>query len=120
MLTESEKSNWIAALRSGEYKQGPKYLGYGRLGSFCCLGVLCKTLNEPTVSENGKPLCALHGKALDKLGSATGYFSELGIDQDALKLESTEICSLASMNDSGHYSFDQIADVIESHLPTSD
>lgn len=33
------KAKWVAALRSGEYKQGREQLKYGN--EFCCLGVLC-------------------------------------------------------------------------------
>ena len=33
------KAAWIAALRSGEYKQGQGRLRFG--DEFCCLGVLC-------------------------------------------------------------------------------
>lgn len=32
------KEQWVAALRSGKYKQGTGYLN--RDGKFCCLGVL--------------------------------------------------------------------------------
>lgn len=35
---------WIAALRSGQYKQGRAYLEAG--GKFCCLGVLCHVLYQ--------------------------------------------------------------------------
>jgi len=33
------KKLWVAALRSGEYKQGPGYLHWK--DDYCCLGVLC-------------------------------------------------------------------------------
>ncbi|WP_395138355.1 hypothetical protein [Schlegelella aquatica] len=35
---------WIAALRSGQYKQGRSYLELD--GKFCCLGVLCHVLHQ--------------------------------------------------------------------------
>jgi hypothetical protein len=38
------KAKWVAALRSGEYKQGPEWL-QGESGCFCCLGVLCDILD---------------------------------------------------------------------------
>lgn len=38
------KARWIAALNSGEYKQGIGTLNSG--GKFCCLGVLCEVLKE--------------------------------------------------------------------------
>lgn len=33
------KAKWVAALRSGEYKQGVSYLWNEEKDSFCCLGV---------------------------------------------------------------------------------
>lgn len=33
------KTKWIAALRSGEYKQGKMFLKHA--DEYCCLGVLC-------------------------------------------------------------------------------
>lgn len=41
------KAEWVAALRSGEYKQGQEFLAYAHDdGSveYCCLGVLCEIL----------------------------------------------------------------------------
>lgn len=35
---------WLAALRSGQYKQGRNYLELD--GKFCCLGVLCHVLHQ--------------------------------------------------------------------------
>jgi hypothetical protein len=38
-MDQQIKSEWVAALRSGEYKQGVQLLRQGDY--FCCLGVLC-------------------------------------------------------------------------------
>jgi hypothetical protein len=38
-MDEIIKEKWVAALRSGEYKQGTCQLRNG--STFCCLGVLC-------------------------------------------------------------------------------
>lgn len=38
-LTKTEKKKWVAALRSGKYKQGQKALL--KDDKFCCLGVAC-------------------------------------------------------------------------------
>ncbi len=35
------KEKWIAALRSGEYKQGSEVLYSNSRGTYCCLGVAC-------------------------------------------------------------------------------
>jgi hypothetical protein len=39
-MNQEIKAKWIAALRSGEYKQGRGHLK-GAQDDFCCLGVLC-------------------------------------------------------------------------------
>lgn len=39
-LRKDVKAKWLAALRSGEYKQGRHYLA--RNDQYCCLGVLCE------------------------------------------------------------------------------
>ena len=43
------KAAWIAALRSGEYKQGRAQLRTG--DQFCCLGVLCDIASKHGVGE---------------------------------------------------------------------
>jgi hypothetical protein len=113
---------WVAALRSGRFKQG-----FGMLNEnnefFCCLGVLCEV-----AIENGLPLTkgtypsgAVYYKAdifgnlpnevmkwaglrdsLGEYGNEKEFFDRKGlhIDNDRLKL-----------------SFSQIADIIESEPP---
>lgn len=112
------KAKWIAALRSGEYKQGGGALRSDD-NSYCCLGVLCDII-DPN---------AWHGDAWEK-GGERGYYlipdgiakSVLGhtwsgeVNQDG----STDIedrdggeVPLTYLNDSGLFTFDQIADVID-------
>lgn len=107
------KAKWIAALRSGEYKQGRHYLR-GEDDQFCCLGVAADLvgvewekrpsgvwLADDHVSTLGDLLC-------NKLGlDPIGYLRSLGN-------------SLASLNDGGK-SFPEIAAVIEANWhPTND
>jgi hypothetical protein len=40
-MKQGLKKKWVAALRSGEYKQGIGEL-YVKDNSYCCLGVLCR------------------------------------------------------------------------------
>ncbi len=39
------KAKWVAALRSGRYRQGKNWLSHG--GRHCCLGVLCRVKRVP-------------------------------------------------------------------------
>ncbi len=46
------KGKWIAALKSGNYKQGKKVLREG--DNFCCLGVLCDLYSEENTDGSWK------------------------------------------------------------------
>jgi hypothetical protein len=41
-LNAELKAKWVAALKSGEYKQGQGVLYDEEHGTHCCLGVLCR------------------------------------------------------------------------------
>ena len=43
-MNQEIKTKWVAALRSGEYKQTKSVLTNGK--GFCCLGVLCKVSQQ--------------------------------------------------------------------------
>ena len=119
------KLKWIAALRSGEYKQGN-----GKLrtedNKYCCLGVLSDLYNK----ETGK------GQWLEDDGNAYSfktnesvYSSSLctldvmkwaGIDSSACFVDGLDpkiyrARTLAYLNDNGT-SFKEIAKIIEKHL----
>ena len=49
------KAKWIAALRSGEYKQGKNRLHSNEDNSFCCLGVLCEVAGYKKENVNHIP-----------------------------------------------------------------
>lgn len=96
------KKKWIAALRSGDYKQGKHYLenNFTANGSrFCCLGVLCKVLGLRTMRDttDGEPVL------------------ESSPEPEQLKgiVPMGECRQLAMMNDLESKSFNQIADNIE-------
>jgi hypothetical protein len=114
------KQQWVAALRSGEYKQGMGALNLG--GKMCCLGVLCdlavkagaevSVMTEPdevgyTTYDSrgaGLPYSVQHWAGV---GSADpGVVSAVDDDGDEYEY------SLADLNDDG-VSFDQIADLID-------
>ena len=113
------KAEWIAALRSGDYKQGRDRLNSG--DGFCCLGVLCdlhrkRGLGEWLATENTKSLiyatkvdrgaCVLPGSVREWSGLNSSVAALDAPDQRG---------SLAGANDSG-VTFGQIADLIEEYL----
>ena len=124
----------VSALRSGKYKQGTSALRYH--DSYCCLGVACdlagvewKGTTTPnffyeeeiagptsflTNSEGKTPfIINLSPKVIDYYGftNASGEFSD-EISLDGVLRENEEH-SLIELNDGRGFTFDQIADFIE-------
>ena len=128
------RKKWITALRSNEYRQGSNYLCTKNNDYYqhCCLGVLCdlidlkqESINDkgvvyysisPTsknvIEENSEQIgiAYLPKIAMEAVGLAT---HDGAFDKTSLK-EKIKENSLAELNDSG-YSFEYIADVIESN-----
>lgn len=114
------KAQWVAALRSGEYKQGRTQL-HTEDGCFCCLGVLCdlgvKTgaLEPPTLSRG---LLASYGYGRER----SHYKLPLEIREWAGLPEypgvtlAGENRDLAGINDFDRKPFSEIADLIEAQL----
>lgn len=100
---------WIAALRSGAYKQGTQWLRNGN--EFCCLGVACDLYNKT------------HKRGLDIRKEGGEYYFDGSADYLPNKVQKWLGMSTASgefgsdalveMNDRGK-SFAEIADLIES------
>ena len=117
------KKLWIAALRSGKYKQGRGRLRDGN--KFCCLGVLCDLAHKAKVfkKERGS-LITLDGEAYYLPASVmvwVGFRSEQTTGpyvkiKYAPPHEMRTVCaSLTWHNDNGA-TFPQIADAIEAQL----
>lgn len=120
MLTRAEKDAWIAALRSGDYKQGKWYLK--RIDEennvfHCCMGVLCEIKKLPSLGYDG---------AYDEKGNRIGAASKFAESIDsaynftAMPPNYWDIDKedLASFNDTIGMTFDQIADWIEYFVET--
>ena len=99
-LSREMKRKWVAALRSGKYKQGKHLLYRLNSDSFCCLGVLCHLLGAPKekLANKGMPV-------------EIGIFSNVDWVVNGY--------DLADLNDNG-YSFANIAARIEKYVPTHD
>ncbi len=95
------KDKWVAALRSGEYRQG-KYELYDRDESFCCLGVLC----------------AVAGIGIDASGNSCVGVKKGGSGYDPIRdlIGREAVPVLMEMNDNEGKTFPEIADYIEANL----
>ena len=125
------KAQWVAALRSGEYDQGHgalklKWRGVkGQRSFYCCLGVLCDLIDPDGWDDN----LWTHADAdpVHNEGYSSSYallpFSlveKVGFTQDGQLPEVTDRSgfrmTLAALNDSGDFTFSQIADIVENQF----
>lgn len=104
---------WVAALRSGNYKQGRGVLKSPH-NEYCCLGVACELYRQEHPNARWSDLSAF------MIGSVKAYQEALPIEvQEWLGLKTSlgqfsGGRTLAGLNDHYYASFDQIADQIES------
>ena len=120
-MHEPIKTQWVADLRSGEYKQGQGALHVEETDRFCCLGVLC----DQAVKAGVEVVAGRHESATGEfLTTYDGVWAVLpqsvmkwaGLDStnpDVVPVHKTR--SLAELNDDGQ-TFERIADLIEQQL----
>jgi hypothetical protein len=119
------KEKWIAALRSGKYKQGNSYLRRG--DEYCCLGVLCDVMGMEwslNASSYSTPsMTEVYQCGDNDLSYPSQTTLELaGIGPNDLNVKVSECdkytrtYNLWQLNDSLRYSFNRIADIIEEQL----
>ncbi len=114
-MNKDIKKLWIAALRSGEYKQGMGKLR--RAGRFCCLGVLCNLHAQahPEIAATQKTK-RRYLREEEFLPHEVREWAGLDFRNPEVKQPRTgELTSLADLNDDG-YSFDQLANIIQRQL----
>lgn len=115
------KAQWVAALRSGEYKQGAGQLHAPATNSYCCLGVLCDLavkagldITVTTASDRDLTYYNDDGYELpDSVKDWAGLEENLP-EVDMMGLD-CEVLTVAALNDDGT-PFGEIADIIERDL----
>lgn len=100
------KAKWVAALRSGEYKQGRSNLYDSEKDAFCCLGVAGVL--------NGCSLASMDQKSNPVYNSEYSRVIP-GVNIPLLFDTMSWISDIIHMNDNGE-SFSEIADYIEKNL----
>ena len=117
-FTKELKNKWLAALRSGEYKQGQDYLcKINKDGSreYCCLGVLAEVSELYDKRDIGGP-----GEIGYVPKDHSDYNGEMLVfDNNDNILSPIEQSDLASMNDQGT-DFVDIANYIEENVKAWD
>lgn len=110
MMSQEIKKQWVAALRSGEYKQGTGKLNLRAGSAFCCLGVLCDIYVKQTEVPWYKLNLSIRGEVLPlEVMKWADLKAANPIPGDGYNL------ALAHRNDTGE-TFEQIADLIEAEL----
>jgi hypothetical protein len=112
-VNQEIKKLWVAALRSGEYKQAIGMLRRG--GSFCCLGVLCNLHAQahPDIAAMQHNSCYYMGEGAN-LPRAVGSWAELYLSSRMVSIRGAN-AALSFHNDNGR-TFAEIADAIEAQL----
>jgi len=140
-------TRWVAALRSGEYRQGREHLRYedeDGVVRHCCLGVLCELAVADGVVERAEPVKLWHqlvrGYAVPErataetsvLPPAVCEWAGLPTDSPSVRHPSLGMIELTVLNDGRSpdedladdevefepVSFEVIADLLESGDPT--
>lgn len=115
-MNKKIKQKWVAALRSGDYKQG---IGRLRLGDkFCCLGVLCDIFIKETGQSEWINNCSFVNKDGTETDSFLPYcvsvWAGLRSTNPSVNMSGERVW-LSVMNDQEN-SFSYIANKIESLL----
>ena len=109
------KTEWIKALKSGNYRKGTKYLSNG--GRFCCLGVLQDLVSRKSVVKRAYLSGSSQYLATDDIGLySVSWARKLGL---TIKVQEV----LVDLNDGNEErdikprSFKQIAEYIKKNIP---
>lgn len=106
---------WVAALRSGEYKQG-KYSLHSE-GKFCCLGVLCEVAlrDGVPVGVRGGGLNIVYDGAVAVLPKRVQDWADMASDSGTMESSPQDGFrpTLTLLNDDEGKSFVEIAAIIE-------
>lgn len=105
---------WLAALRSGEYKQAKEVLYDEETNGYCCLGVLQKCISGEIVLDPSGEL-----PYRDWLDSHGIIFIDMFTNNSLNPYIEKTKSYISTENDNGK-SFDKIADLIESELEYTD
>ena len=111
---------WVAALRSGEYKQGHGRLHLAKHNSFCCLGVLCEVAEVKKASSRNSHWGNYYLTGSDGwmdshvISPSSELYSRAGLGAKASDFNSLG-SELVNRNDERE-SFEEIANFIEDTL----
>ena len=110
MLTENQEK-WVEALRSGDYEQTQGCLQDSK--GYCCLGVACVVYEKETGWKLPRNTDGFYSGI--HLGLSFSKVRRwLGLNGNEAPVNDPDIECLTGLNDEKEYTFEQIAEVIES------
>lgn len=129
------KAQWVAALRSGKYKQGKNVLHNVDAGTYCCLGVLCDlAVKAGVISVGSHEYHSDAGGDIEVYGATGDKYAQGGVTLPAEVVTWASLedgnpnvyvedvdgneypQDLAELNDDCDYTFSQLAELIEGQL----
>lgn len=119
-MTQIQKDNiiqWLAALRSGVYKQGKKHLCLN--DRYCCLGVACDVQNvEYTLDTSHQKIYTFNScrEFFVAFPDRQWFIDTFGFNFSSLGFGMNDDQTLSVLNDIRNYTFEQIADEIENKI----
>lgn len=113
-MNKNIAKQWIAALRSGDYKQGHKRLVITDkdISAFCCLGVLCNIAIENGYGEWKGDNFIIPGREVRE-----SIILPIRVREWA-DISDKSMQMFIEFNDTRGFSFQQIADYIEKNMRT--
>jgi len=113
-MNKDTKEKWVAALRSGEYRQCQGELK-DSIGAHCCLGVLLETQGwKQTTSYKAKSIFSNYVSPKGVINMEENELDEETSDRFGLNRQ--QQVKLMKLNDDTGWSFNLIARWIENHL----
>jgi hypothetical protein len=100
------QKRWIAALRSGEYKQGRFTLCHD--DEYCCLGVACDVFGIPYETESG-----VRFYSGNEIVLTVAVRDMLGLKDVGGKVNDEDMSEALFYHNDNGYTFEQIADTME-------
>lgn len=122
-IAKELKAKWLAALRSGDYKQGKNYLHNSAKDTFCCLGVLCEVAGIPRRDAKlfGDPVDDYNFAGKFSAGtvySVPGKFEMKNSETGDWPIPEPDRDTLIDLNDNKNWDFQAIANWIEANIET--
>lgn len=111
---EEHRKAWIAALRSGNYKQGTQYLR--RVDdTYCCLGVACEISGLVTPIRDAH-ICYTYGQDFYNVSLPPSVRNYYGFRSGGGEPSGNKsLKQLWELNDLNNFSFEQIANHVEAN-----